>query len=62
MYSVATYRLSLAADYTPLQTVSHVMIWAAFGAWVVAVAGLAHVLLRALRRPPARSTGAPDDR
>jgi tellurite resistance protein TehA-like permease len=62
MYSVATYRLSLAADYTPLQTVSHVMIWVAFGAWVVTAAGLADVLLCALRGAPARSTGGPGDR
>lgn len=40
MYSVATYRLSLAADYTPLQSVSRAMIWIAFAAWLVTAAGM----------------------
>jgi tellurite resistance protein TehA-like permease len=69
MYSVATYRLSLAADFSPLRTVSHVMIWIAFAAWLVTAAGLGGVLARALRAgpagtpgPPAGSTGAPGDR
>lgn len=41
MYTVATYRLSLAADYTALQSVSRVMIWVAFGAWLATMLGLA---------------------
>jgi tellurite resistance protein TehA-like permease len=41
MYSVATYRLSLAADYTPLQTLSRVMIWVALAAWLATMLGLA---------------------
>ena len=40
MYTVATFRLSLAADYTALQTVSRVMLWVAFGAWLATAAGL----------------------
>ncbi len=45
MYTVATYRLSLAADYTALQTVSRVMIWAAFAAWLATMLGLAGALV-----------------
>lgn len=40
MYTVATYRLSLAADYTALQSISRVMIWVAFGAWLATMLGL----------------------
>jgi tellurite resistance protein TehA-like permease len=40
MYTVATYRLSLAADYTALQAVSRVMVWVAFAAWVATFVGL----------------------
>lgn len=40
MYTVATWRLSLAADYPALQTVSRVMVWVAFAAWLAAMAGL----------------------
>jgi tellurite resistance protein TehA-like permease len=53
MYTVATYRLSLAADYTALQSVSRVMIWVAFAAWLATAFGLLYSL-----RPPARRTGA----
>ncbi len=45
MYTVATYRLALAADYTALQSVSRVMIWVAFAAWLATAAGM----LRSLR-------------
>ena len=41
MYTVATFRLSLAADYTALQTLSRAMIWVAFAAWLATAAGLA---------------------
>jgi len=51
MYTVATYRLSLAADYTALQSVSRVMLWVAFAAWVATSVGLL------TPRPPRR--GAP---
>ena len=49
MYSVATYRLSLAADYTPLQTVSRVMIWVGFAAWAATMLGLLGSLRRGLQ-------------
>ncbi|HET7647006.1 MAG TPA: tellurite resistance/C4-dicarboxylate transporter family protein [Gaiellaceae bacterium] len=44
MYTVATFRLSLAADYTALQTVARVMIWVAFAAWLATAAGLVSVV------------------
>lgn len=40
MYTVATYRLSLAADYTALQSVSRVMVWVALAAWLATMLGL----------------------
>jgi tellurite resistance protein TehA-like permease len=40
MYSVATYRLSLAADFPPLQTVAHVVVWVALATWLAAMLGL----------------------
>ncbi len=46
MYTVATYRLSLAADYTALQAVSRVTIWIAFAAWLATMAGLVHSNVR----------------
>jgi tellurite resistance protein TehA-like permease len=51
MYAVATYRLSLAADYTTLQAVSRVMIWVAFGAWLVTATGAARAFGRGFSRP-----------
>lgn len=48
MYTVATDRLSLAADYAPLQTVSRVMVRVAFAAWLATGLGP----LDSLRRPP----------
>jgi tellurite resistance protein TehA-like permease len=49
MYTLATYRLSLAADFTPLQTVAKVMIWVAFAAWAVSLYGLVRSGARSLR-------------
>jgi tellurite resistance protein TehA-like permease len=40
MYTLATYRLGLAADFAPLQTVPHVLVWIAFTAWVLTMVGL----------------------
>ncbi|HET7136864.1 MAG TPA: tellurite resistance/C4-dicarboxylate transporter family protein [Gaiellaceae bacterium] len=50
MYTVATFRLSLAADYTALQSLARVMIWIAFAAWLATAAGLLSVV-RPTRRP-----------
>jgi len=46
MYAVATYRLSLAADYAPLRAIPQVMVWIAFAAWIVTMLGLLHRLVR----------------
>lgn len=40
MYAVATYRFSLAADYSPIESMSRVMIWVGFAAWLATVLGL----------------------
>ena len=40
MYSVASSRLGLAAEFPPLQWISAVMIWVAFGAWLLILFGL----------------------
>jgi len=45
MYSVATARLSLAADYSPIASMSKVMIWVAFAAWLATLSGLARSLV-----------------
>jgi tellurite resistance protein TehA-like permease len=53
MYTVATYRLSLAADYAPIATMARVMLWVAFAAWLATVAGL----VRSLGRVPRTAAG-----
>ncbi len=40
MYTVASLRLSLAADFPPLRTISHLMVWVALVAWLVTGLGL----------------------
>ncbi len=42
MYSVATYRLTLAADFSPVLVLSRVMIWVALFAWVVTFTAMIH--------------------
>jgi tellurite resistance protein TehA-like permease len=42
MYAVATLRLSLAADFSPLKTISHGMIWVALAAWIATAIGFLH--------------------
>lgn len=49
MYTLATYRLALASDFTPLQGLARVMIWIAFAAWVGTMIGLLRGALRGLR-------------
>lgn len=51
MYTLATWRLSLAADFTPLQWVPRLMIWVALGAWALTMAGALASLWRVLRAP-----------
>ena len=40
MYAVATYRLSLASDFRPIELFSEIMVWFALGAWLATMAGL----------------------
>ena len=40
MYALASQRLSLAADFSPLQSISHAMVWIALAAWAATAAGL----------------------
>lgn len=40
MYSVASARLGLAAEFPPLQWISELMIWVAFAVWLGTLAGL----------------------
>lgn len=40
MYAAASRRLSLAADFPALLTLSHVMVWIALGAWATTATGL----------------------
>ena len=42
MYALASLRLSLATDFSPLRTISQAMVWVAFAAW--ATTGFAFVL------------------
>jgi tellurite resistance protein TehA-like permease len=44
MYSVASFRLGLAADFPPLRWISHGMVWVAFAAWCLVMIGLLHRL------------------
>ncbi|HET8528771.1 MAG TPA: tellurite resistance/C4-dicarboxylate transporter family protein [Gaiellaceae bacterium] len=64
MYTVATYRLSLAADYTALQSISRVLVWVAFAAWFATLVGLLASLRPGgappqLRSLPARPNSRP---
>ena len=40
MYAVATHRLSLASDFTPIEVFSQAMVWVALTAWLVTMLGL----------------------
>ena len=40
MYAVATYRLSLASDFEPIEIFSQVMVWVALAAWTATMLGL----------------------
>ena len=51
MYTLATYRLSLAADFPPLQWLPRVMIWVAVAAWALTMAGALGAMWRVLRAP-----------
>lgn len=49
MYALASLRLSLAADFAPLRTVSLAMVWIALGVWTATGAGLVLSNWRSLR-------------
>jgi tellurite resistance protein TehA-like permease len=49
MYALASQRLSLAADFSPLQAISHAVIWVAVAAWAVAAGGLVAVSWRSFQ-------------
>ena len=51
MYTVATYRLSLAADFPPLQWIPRIMLWVALGAWLLTMVGALASFWRVLRAP-----------
>lgn len=40
MYTVASYQLSLAAEFEPIHLISHVMIWVAIAVWCLLMIGL----------------------
>jgi tellurite resistance protein TehA-like permease len=49
MYSVATYRLSLATDFVPLQWVPNITVWIAMLAWALVMYGTLRSCWRSLR-------------
>jgi tellurite resistance protein TehA-like permease len=49
MYALATYRLGLAADFSPLEAIPRVMVWVAFASWLAAMLGVVASARRALR-------------
>jgi tellurite resistance protein TehA-like permease len=49
MYALASLRLSLAADFPPLRTISLAMAWLALAAWVATAAGLVLASWRSFR-------------
>ncbi|MBL4607780.1 MAG: hypothetical protein JKY01_08130, partial [Pseudomonadales bacterium] len=52
MYSVASGRLGLAAEFPPLQWISELMIWVAVCAWFVVLFGLIKQLWRTVKGEP----------
>ncbi|MDP1902437.1 MAG: tellurite resistance/C4-dicarboxylate transporter family protein [Rubrivivax sp.] len=52
MYAVASARLGLAAEFPPLQWISHGMIWVALAAWTLLLGSMIRRLLRLRPRPP----------
>jgi tellurite resistance protein TehA-like permease len=52
MYALASLRLSLAADFPPLRTISLGMTWVALAAWTATAAGLVVASWRSFREVP----------
>jgi tellurite resistance protein TehA-like permease len=62
MYSVATLRLSLVADFPLLRTISLAMVWISLAAWAATFIGLAISSWRSFRqftRSVSRQPAAP---
>jgi tellurite resistance protein TehA-like permease len=49
MYGLASMRLSLAADFAPLRSVSQVMTWVAFAVWAIMITAFVIVCGRSVR-------------
>jgi len=58
MYALASARLGLAAEFQPLQWISQAMIWVAFAAWLVVLAGLVRRVLTGLTNRWAADRGS----
>jgi hypothetical protein len=59
MYSVATFRLSKAADFSPMLSFSRVMVWVALIAWLITMAGLVRSMARNSRSGPPELSATP---
>jgi tellurite resistance protein TehA-like permease len=55
MYALASLRLSLAADFPPMRSVSETMIWVALAAWAATALGLVASLAQSWKRRGADS-------
>lgn len=62
MYTLATWRLSLAAEFPPLQWIPRVMLWVALGAWALTMAGALASFWRVLRPAPLNHSPAISER
>jgi tellurite resistance protein TehA-like permease len=51
MYALASLRVSLVADFTPLRIVAEAMVWVALAAWAVTAVGLVRSAWLGLRQP-----------
>jgi tellurite resistance protein TehA-like permease len=49
MYSLASFRLAVAADFPPLRAVSHATVWIALASWLATSAGLAATSWKSFR-------------
>jgi tellurite resistance protein TehA-like permease len=49
MYALASLRLSLASEFTPLREIAGAMVWVALAAWAATALGLARAIWRDLR-------------
>ncbi|MEO8758792.1 MAG: tellurite resistance/C4-dicarboxylate transporter family protein [Devosia sp.] len=58
MYAVASMRLALAADFPPLKLVSGVIVWIAFGAWLLTAFGFVRATWRSYAARNSAATNA----